>query len=132
MPACGVHRARELGGQHDALAAVAEDLAEARLGAAPRVAVSVRLVEKVDAEIERLVHDLPCLLEVDTAAEIVAAEPDHGDAEPGLPEISLFHKCALFPSQIGSVRGRQYRGFDDGVTLAYECRRVRPAQPAPP
>ena len=56
--------------------AITEDLADARLGAAARVAIGVGFVEESDAEIERLVDDLTSRCEIDAAAEIVAAETD--------------------------------------------------------
>jgi hypothetical protein len=37
------------------------------------------------------VHDLPRSFEIDTAAEIIAAEPDHRYGETGSPEIALLH-----------------------------------------
>jgi len=93
--AAGIHRPREFGRQHDVLAAVAEDLAKAALGAAARITVSVGLVEERDAEVERLVDDLAGRREIDTAAEIVAAEPDHRDPQAGFSEISLLHPFQL-------------------------------------
>src|SRR6516162_2540380 len=87
----GVHRAGEFGRQHDVLAAIAEDLAEARLGAAARVAIGVGFVEECDAEVERLVDDLAGRCEIDAAAKIIAAEAYHRDLQAGLSEISLFH-----------------------------------------
>jgi hypothetical protein len=73
--------ARELGRQHDVLAAIPEDLAETRFRAAARIAVGVGLVEERDPEVERLVDDLSGCLEIDAATEIVAAQTDDRDAE---------------------------------------------------
>src|SRR6185312_419279 len=78
------------GRQHDVLAAVAEDLAEDRLGAA-HVRVNVGGVEQRDAEIDRLVDHLARGFEVDAHAEIVAADADCGDAQAGAAEIANFH-----------------------------------------
>src|SRR5271166_1810964 len=86
-----VHRPRELGRQHDVLAAISEDFPEERLGAAARVAIGVGLVEKRDAEVERFMDHLAGRCEIDPPPEIVAAETDDRDEEAGLPEISLFH-----------------------------------------
>jgi hypothetical protein len=41
------------------------------------------------------VHDLARRLEIDAAAEIVAAEPHHRDSEPEFAEITLFHRRAF-------------------------------------
>src|SRR6516164_5750637 len=90
-----VHRAGKLGRQHDVLAAVAEDLAEAALGAAARVAIGVGLIKERDAEIERFMDDLAGRGEIDAAAEIVAAETDRRDLQAGFPEISLLHPFRL-------------------------------------
>ena len=91
-PARAIHRPGEFGRQHDVLAAVAEDLAEAGLGTAARVAIGVGFVEKGDAEIKRLVHDPTRGLEIDAPAKIVAAEPDRRYAKPGFTKIALLHQ----------------------------------------
>ena len=71
-------------------ALVAEDLTERLLRAAP-VAVAVGGVDQVDAELERAVHDAARRVEIDAAAEIIAAEPDHGYVESGVTEPALLH-----------------------------------------
>jgi hypothetical protein len=85
-----VHHHGELGGEHDLLAAVAEQLAERGLRPAA-VAVDVGGVEQRDAAVECLVDHRARRREVDAAAEIVAAEPDHRHAQARLAEIADFH-----------------------------------------
>ena len=89
-PAGIVHVHAELRRQHDVLAALAEDLAEEALRAAA-LAIDVGGVEERDAEIERLVDDLAGRLEVDAAAEIVAAETDERHPKARRSEIALLH-----------------------------------------
>ena len=72
-------------------AVVAEDLAHHRFGPAA-VAVGVGGVEQRDAEIERLVDHRARGVDVDAAAEVVAAEADGRDAQAGLAEIANFHR----------------------------------------
>ena len=90
----GIHRPCEFGRQHDVLATLAEDLAEARLGAAARIAIGVGFVKKGDAEVERLVNDPLRRLEIDAAAEIIAAEPHHRHKKAGSAETTLFHQSS--------------------------------------
>src|SRR5271166_4697843 len=84
-----VHRHAELGGEYDPLAVVAEDLAQACLRSAA-LAIGIGGVEQRDAEIKRLVDHLAGRLEVDAAAEIVAAQTDHRHAQTGCAEIADF------------------------------------------
>ncbi len=74
-PAGVIHRHTELGGEHDVVAARAQNLAERFLRAAA-IAVAVGGVDQRHAEVERLVHDGTRRGEIDAAAEVVAAEPD--------------------------------------------------------
>ena len=73
----------ELGGQHDLVAAAAQQLAEHLLGTAA-VAVDVRGVEQGDARVDGRVHHGPGLLQVQPAAEVVAAEPGHRYEQPAI------------------------------------------------
>src|SRR3546814_3846470 len=75
-----VHRGAELRRQDDVLPPVAEDFPQRRFGTAA-AAVDVGRVEQRDPEIERTVNDLARRLQIDAAAEIVAAEADDRDAE---------------------------------------------------
>ena len=80
-----IHRLADLGGKHDVLPTVAEDLAEEILRAAA-LAVDIGRVEMVDAEVESLVGDLARRFEIEGSAEIVAAEADQRDAQAGSAE----------------------------------------------
>ena len=75
----------ELGGQHDLVAARAEDLAERPLRTSA-AAISVRGVEQRDAGIDGRVHHLARPVHVEPAAEVVAAQPDHRHQQPGCSE----------------------------------------------
>ena len=75
----------ELGREHDLIATPFEDLAEETLAlAAP---VDVRRVEEVDPFLERALDDGPRPVEVEAAAEVVAAEPDPRDLDAARPEL---------------------------------------------
>ena len=65
-----VHRVAELGGQHDSVATVGEELAEHLLRHAE--VVDVRSIDERDAGIERHVEHLPALIAVG-----VAPRPEH-------------------------------------------------------
>ena len=86
-----VHRIAELGGQDDVFAAVAEHLTHRGFGTAT-LAIGVGGVEQSDAEIDGFVDDGAGRLEVDAAAEIVAAEADGGHEQAGRAQISDFHR----------------------------------------
>ena len=58
----------------------AQHLAKQRLASAS-AAVDVGGVEEVHAGVKCRLHHRPRAFEVDTATEVVAAEPDHGHAE---------------------------------------------------
>src|SRR5215207_11066810 len=83
------------------LRALAEDLAEEALRAAA-LAIDVGGVEERDAEVERLVDDLAGRLEVDAAAEVVAAETDERHPKARRSEIALLHPILLTPSRESS------------------------------
>ena len=87
------HLAAELGGQHHAVAAALQQLAQQPLAAAA-VAVDVGGVEEVDAGVERGVDDPAGGGQVETAAEVVAAEPDTGDAQGA--EVGVLHRQACY------------------------------------
>src|SRR5262249_59574890 len=95
-----VHGASKLRRQDDILATPSEHLAQDRLGAAAP-AIDVAAVEERDAEIERLVDDGARALEIERAAEIVAAEPDGGDAQARLADVTQFHVRARLLSAAG-------------------------------
>ena len=94
-----VHLQAELAGENDLLALRPENSSEFLLRAAA-VAVAVGGVDQVDAAIDRRVHDPLRRLEIDAAAEIIAAEPDDGDFKRGGSELTFLHRH-------GSLRSRQ-------------------------
>src|SRR3546814_3017629 len=84
----------------DVLPPVAEDFPQRRFGT-PAAAVDVGRVEQRDPEIERTVNDLARRLQIDAAAEIVAAEADDRDAEARRTEIPEFHRITPSRSEKG-------------------------------
>ena len=102
-----VHRQAELGCEHDLLALVTENASE-RLFRTAFVAVAVRGVDQVDAEVDRLVHDALRRRKIDTAAEIVAAEPDDGHVERRSPELAF---CILVLRSSEELRKRSRTGW---------------------
>ena len=68
------------------------------------VAVGVRGIEQRDARVQRAMHHALGRLEVDAAAEVVAAEPDQRDAQARAADVAQFHLTP--PSRI---RGRPAR-----------------------
>ena len=68
----------ELRGEHDAVAASLEDLAEVALARSP-VPVDLRRVEERDAGVERGLDDGARPGEVEAPSEVVAPEADDGD-----------------------------------------------------
>src|SRR3954447_12849120 len=85
------------------LAFVAEDASELFLRAAP-VAIAVGRVDQVDAERDRLVYHALRRREVDAAAEIVAAEPDHGHLERRGAQPACLHRCEPFLVTLACAR----------------------------
>jgi hypothetical protein len=84
----------ELRRQHDLVAPAGERAADDLLAAAA-VAVHVCRVEEGDADVERRVdHGVRGRL-VDAAAEVVAAEPDHGHLEVGAAQAARAHPGTL-------------------------------------
>jgi len=79
-PSLPVHRPGKLGGEHNLVAPSGEGAAEIFLRGAA-LAIGVRGVEKIDAEVERLVHDRARRFHAGAAAEIVAPQPDRRDDE---------------------------------------------------
>ena len=75
----------KLGGENQVLATRPEDLSEHVFGIA--VAIDIRRVEQIDAEVERLVHHRARRFEGDPPAEIVAAETDRRNAQAGPAEV---------------------------------------------
>src|SRR5690606_15089763 len=71
------------------VAAFAEGAAEELLGTAG--AVDIGRVEKVDADVERLVHDGLGLFVGDPPAEVVAADPDGGDLQARVAQVAVVH-----------------------------------------
>ena len=59
------------------------------------VAVDVGGVEQRDARVERAMHDALRRLEVDAAAEVVAAEADQRDAQARAADVAQFHYVSL-------------------------------------
>jgi hypothetical protein len=91
---CIVHRQAEFGCEDDVFALFAEDSSEPLLRAAV-VAVAVGGVDQVDPDLNRLVYDAARRLEIDAAAEIVAAEADDRHFECGAAEPAFVHRSAL-------------------------------------
>ena len=54
-------------------------------------AIDIGGVEQGDAGVDRLVHHPARGVEIDAAAEIVAAEADLGDTQPGAAEVADLH-----------------------------------------
>ena len=54
-------------------------------------AIDIGGVEKIDALIERRMHDLRTRFRIAAHAEVVAADTRHRDLESGGAEISVFH-----------------------------------------
>src|SRR5439155_9867926 len=79
----------ELRGQYDVVAPSFENLAQEPLAAA--AAVDVRRVQEGDLRLECGLDDLPRLLEVEPAAEVVAPEADAGDADAARAEFLQAH-----------------------------------------
>ena len=80
----------ELGREHDLVPAAREHLAEGELGPAV-LAVGFGGVEERDARVDRRVDHRAGPLQVEAAAEVVAAEADHRDEQPGVTEGSIAH-----------------------------------------
>ena len=78
----------ELGREHDLVASALEHLADELL--APGVAVAVGGVEERDAFRDGAVEHGSRALQVEAAAELVAAEPDDGDLDAAVPERASF------------------------------------------
>jgi len=127
-----VHDHAELRRQHDLLAPVAEHLAHQRLRAAA-LAVDVGGVEERDAEVDRLVDDLARRLEVEAAAEVVAAEADDRDPQARLPQIARLHRPSLLAGadrvRAGALKAAA-RGHVDA--RARDGSRARPLRGATP
>ena len=85
------HVHAELGGQHHLVAAALECGAEALLGAAVWGAVDVGGVEQGDSRVERRVHDLAGAVDVELAAEVVAADADDGDGQARIAKPAVAH-----------------------------------------
>ena len=85
-----VHGAAEFGGQDDALAVLAEDLAEDGFRTAA-LAVGIRGIEKGDAQVDGLVNDFAGSLQIDAQAEVIAAEAYDGDVRSGVTEFAQLH-----------------------------------------
>src|SRR5213078_1699087 len=99
-----VHRPGKFAGEHDLVPPSGEGTAQLFLRPAA-LAIGVGGVEKGDAEIESLVHDGARRRIIDAPAEIVAAEPNRRDDQPGTTEIALLHRGMPYPVTIG----RHYR-----------------------
>ena len=84
-----VHDHAAFAGEHDVLAALAENLAHQGLRAA--ASIHVRRVEQGDAQIQRLVDDGARGLLVDPRAKIVAADAGDGHIEAGAAEFTGLH-----------------------------------------
>src|SRR6266702_444243 len=105
LAAVVAHRLRELGGEDDMLAAIAEHLAQYGLRtAAPGIDVSG--VEQRHAEIDRLVDHLARGFEVGALAEIVAAEADGGNPQAGAAEIANLHDRSCGEPRGGRIVAR--------------------------
>ena len=88
------HVAAELRRQHHLVAATAQELAEHSLAPAP-AAVDVGRVEERDAGGDRRIDDGARAVEVEPAAEVVAAEPHPRD--PQRPQRHAFHARECIP-----------------------------------
>jgi hypothetical protein len=75
------------------VAATLQELAQQSLAAAT-VAVDVGGVEQVDAGVERSVNHPAGGGQVESATEVVAAEPDPGDAQGA--EVGVLHRQACY------------------------------------
>ena len=87
------HRLPELRRQHDAVATTFQDPAEQRL--AITRAVDVGGVEERHARVESRIHHRARARLVDSAAEVVAAEPDDADRQIARPEAPRTHSSRL-------------------------------------
>ena len=77
-------------------------------------------IQEGPVEIDRLVHDLARRLEIDPAAEIIAAQADHRHEQTRIAEPTLFHVPAP-PNERASCRthapgGRTRHGLRHGPT----------------
>ena len=84
------HVAAELRREEDPIAPALERFPEERLAAA-LIAVDVRGVEERHARVQRGVDDCTRPVEIDTAAEVVAAETDDRDVRAFLAEAACTH-----------------------------------------
>ena len=85
----------ELGGEHDLVPAALQDLSQGEFGRA-RAAVGLGGVEERDALVDGGVDDRPGLLDVETAAEVVAAEAYYRDEQAGVTQGSVAHGSASY------------------------------------
>ena len=101
-----VHRPGKFAGEHDLVPPSGEGTAQLFLRPAA-LAIGVGGVEKGDAEIESLVHDGARRRIIDAPAEIVAAEPNRRDDQPGPTEIALLHPGCPIRLRSGGTIGRR-------------------------
>jgi hypothetical protein len=74
-------------------------------------AIDVGSIEEGDAEPDRLVDDAPRPLEIDTPAEIVAAEADKRDFEAGPAKGAVLHRvCRMVWVEMRNLSGQSAIG----------------------
>src|ERR1700722_18518290 len=121
-------RRAELGRQHDLVTAALQHLAEKLLGAA-LAAVTLRGVEQRDAGVDGRVHHRPGAVNVEPATEVVAAESDDRDDEPGAAKRPVAHEPAFDVDVVRPRRDRTETAAPSGwQPVAPACwQRVAPA-----
>jgi hypothetical protein len=87
------HVHAELGGEHRLVAPSPQRRADQLLRGAVRAAVDVGRVEQVDPEVECGMDHRAGTVRVHPAPEVVAAEPDHRDHQPGTAQPAVAHVC---------------------------------------
>ena len=71
------HFGTHFGGDDNAVPQTRERVAEQRFRHAGRIAVNIRRVEKINAFIERAMHDLFCAVQIHRAPDAIASDADH-------------------------------------------------------
>ncbi len=98
----------ELGGEHDLVPAALQDLSQGEFGRA-LAAVGLGGVEERDALVNGGVDDRPGLLDIETAAEVIAAEAYYRDEQAGVTQGSIAHGSASYARRpAGSLSGNDY------------------------
>ena len=85
-----LHRQAELGGKNDLLAFVAHHLTHEVFGH-PIAAINIGGIEVIDAGIDRMMDHAARRLDVGARAEVVAADPQHGELEVRVAQCPILH-----------------------------------------